>query len=196
MGRVTNPASLAPVETTDRVVMRPWTLDDADRLYDMRRRWEVVKWIGGQQMRDRREAVAWIEEQAARLAADPRFGMWAVVERSSGIPAGTVVLQPLPGGDGEVEIGWHFHPDSWGRGLATEAGLAMRQRGFAVGLEELWAVTDLRNHRSAAVCGRLGMRLLGVTHRWYPKPSLMFWIGARADQKPSLAPDEPAPAQP
>jgi hypothetical protein len=37
------------------------------------------------------------------------------------------------------------------------------------------------------------MRLLGVTHRWYTKPSLMFWIGARGDLKPTLDPDERAP---
>ena len=41
---------------------------------------------------------------------------------------------------------------------------------------------------------RIGMRLLGVTHRWYHAPSLMFWVGARVDQTPSLDPDEPAPA--
>jgi hypothetical protein len=36
------------------------------------------------------------------------------------------------------------------------------------------------------------MHLLGVTHRWYHEPSFMFWAGARAGQRPSLAPDEPA----
>jgi hypothetical protein len=37
----------------------------------------------------------------------------------------------------------------------------------------------LDNDRSARVCGRIGMRLLGITDRWYPEPSLMFW-GRRA----------------
>jgi hypothetical protein len=36
------------------------------------------------------------------------------------------------------------------------------------------------------------MHLLGVTHRWYHEPSLMFWAGTRDDQQPSLSPDEPA----
>jgi len=135
------------------------------------------------------EAVARIEQWSALLAADPRFGAWAAVERDTGIPAGTVLLKPLPDGDGEIEIGWHFHPDSWGRGLATEAASAVLARG----LDEVWAVTHLDNRASAAVCRRIGMRLLGVTYRWYHDPSLMFWVGARADQKPSLRPDEPAP---
>jgi RimJ/RimL family protein N-acetyltransferase len=56
-----------------------------------------------------------------------------------------------------------------------------------------WAVTYVANHRSARVCNKLGMRLLGMTHRWYDHPSLMFWIGAHPDQRPSIEPDEPAP---
>jgi RimJ/RimL family protein N-acetyltransferase len=49
----------------------------------------------------------------------------AVVERASGVPAGTVILRPLPDGAGEIEIGWHVHPDRWGRGFATEAAAAV-----------------------------------------------------------------------
>src|ERR1700736_2313012 len=145
-------------------------------------------------MADRREAIELIERNHRWLAAEPRFGSWAVIELSSGIPAGGVILRPLPDGDGEIEIGWHLHPDSWGRGLAGEAAGALLARGFVDGLEEIWAVTMLDNDRSARVCRRIGMRLLGVTHRWYHEPLLMFWAGARADQQPSLASDEPAPA--
>jgi RimJ/RimL family protein N-acetyltransferase len=180
------------VAETERVVIRPWRPGEADRLFDMLRRTEVVRWFGpaAKPMKDRGEALAHIERYGAALAADPRFGHWAAVERSSNTPAGTVVLKPLPDGDGEVEIGWHFHPDSWGRGLASEAAAALLARGFADGLEEVWAVTHLNNHRSIAVCRRIGMRLLGVTRRWYHEPSLMFWAGARDGQEPSLAADE------
>jgi RimJ/RimL family protein N-acetyltransferase len=191
---VTDSSRDAIVASTERAVIRAWRLGEADRLYDMHRRMEVARWIGGTPMLDRREAVVRIEQYRAWLAADPRFGAWAVVERSSDSPAGTVLLKPLPNGEGEIEIGWHLHPDSWGRGLASEAAAALLARGFAGGLEEIWAVTHLENHPSIRVCRRIGMQLLGVTHRWYHEPSLMFWTGTRADQQPSLAPDEPAPA--
>jgi RimJ/RimL family protein N-acetyltransferase len=189
---MTDIGDLPIVAETERLVIRPWHPDDADRLFDMLRRDEVVKWIGGQPMTERSEAVARIERYGAMLAAEPRFGAWAAVERASGMPAGSVVLKPLPDGAGEVEIGWHFHPDRWGRGLASEAAAALLARGFADGLDEIWAVTYLDNNPSVAVCRRIGMHLLGVTHRWYHEPSFMFWAGARAGQRPSLAPDEPA----
>jgi RimJ/RimL family protein N-acetyltransferase len=191
--RVILPSTPTVVAETERIVIRQWRTEEVDRLFDLLRRMEVAKWLGPtpEPMRHRDEAVARIQRWAADIAADPRFGAWAAVERASGIPAGTVLLKPLPDGDGEVEIGWHFHPDSWGKGLASEAAGTLLARAFACGLEEVWAVTHLDNHASIAVCRRIGMRLLGVTRRWYHEPSRMFWAGARDDQHPSLVAEEP-----
>lgn len=180
--------------TTSRLLIRPWRTEEADRFYDMHRRPEVAQWIGGTPMGTRSEALAVIERCSAQLADDPRFGSWAVVERSSGVPAGTVLLKPLPDAQGEIEIGWHLHPDRWGHGFATEAAAALLARAFADGLDEVWAVTHLDNHRSVAVCRKLGMRLLGVTERWYHEPVLMFWAGRGGDLEPSLEPDRAAPS--
>lgn len=178
---------------TERIIVRPWRLDEADRFFDMHRRMEVARWIGGRPMTDRGEADSVIQRMLDGLAADPRFGSWAVVERGARIAAGSVLLKPLPDGAGEIEIGWHLHPDSWGRGLATEAARGLLARGFSLGLEEIWAVIDLGNERSARVCEKLGMRLLGTTTRWYHKPTLMFWIGSHADERPTVGPDHPVP---
>jgi RimJ/RimL family protein N-acetyltransferase len=181
------------IAETRRVVIRAWQPEEADRLFDLLSRTEVVRWLGpAQPMQRREEALARIAVWAQTTAADSRFGSWAAVERDSGVPAGTVLLKPLPGGDGEVEIGWHFHPDSWGKGLASEAAGALLSRAFAIGLPEVWAVTDLDNRASMAVCERIGMRWLGVTHRWYEGPSQMFWAGREDGQQPSLMPDSPA----
>jgi RimJ/RimL family protein N-acetyltransferase len=182
------------IAETDRVILRPWRLDEADRFFDMHRRVEVERWIGEQPMTDLAEAEPDIQWMLDQLAADPRFGYWAVVERTVGVPAGTVLLKPLKNGAPQIEIGWHLHPDSWGRGLATEAAGALLARGFELGLAEIWAITQPDNLRSARVCEKLGMRLLGTTNRWHNQTFLMFWIGALAVRQPTLAPDHPAPA--
>jgi RimJ/RimL family protein N-acetyltransferase len=191
---VTDTEDSAGMIGTERLLIRPWSLDEVDRLFDLYRRREVTRWFAPAPMRDRAEAVERIERNLAGLAADPRFGSWAVVERDSGVPAGTVVLKRLPKGDGEIEIGWHLHPDRWGRGYASEAARALLARGFADGLQEVWAVTDPANHRSMAVCRRIGLRLLGITSRWYGEPSMMFWAGSDSRRVPSLSADEPLPA--
>jgi RimJ/RimL family protein N-acetyltransferase len=85
-----------------------------------------------------------------------------------------VILVPLPNIEGEVEIGWHLHPDAWGRGYATEAALAVLRHGFEAGLEEIHAVTHVDNWPSQAVCRRIGMKHRGVIRKWYAGPSEHF----------------------
>jgi RimJ/RimL family protein N-acetyltransferase len=103
--------------------------------------------------------------------------------------------QTLPDGEGEVEIDWQLHPDSWGKGFASEAAGAVLERGLADGPVEVCAVTYPDNHRSAAVCRRIGIQLLAITCRCYHEAHLMFWTGPRPGQEPSLEPDQPAPAK-
>jgi RimJ/RimL family protein N-acetyltransferase len=123
-------------------------------------------------MTDRNAASRVIERWNERNA-DPLYGIWAVEEKATGVVAGTVLLVPLPDpaepdeSKGEVEVGWHFHPDAWGRGLATESARGAIKHGFAAGLGEIYAVVRPDNHPSLAVCRRLGMRSLGLTSRWY-----------------------------
>jgi ribosomal-protein-alanine N-acetyltransferase len=59
----------------------------------------------------------------------------------------------------EVEIGWMLRPAVWGRGYATEAGIAVRDEAFErLGLEGIVAV-----HHPANVASRRVMEKLGMT---------------------------------
>jgi RimJ/RimL family protein N-acetyltransferase len=87
-----------------------------------------------------------------------------------------VLLLTLPNSEGEVEIGWHLHPDAWGHGYAPEAATAILRRGFEGGLPEIHAVTHLTNENSMRVCTKIGMEHRGVTHDWYEEPSQHYVI--------------------
>ena len=66
-------------------------------------------------------------------------------------PVGTILLLPLDdaaGLTGEVEIGWHLHPDYQGRGLATEAARALLSAAARAGRERVLALTDPDNAAS------------------------------------------------
>jgi RimJ/RimL family protein N-acetyltransferase len=188
---VSSDGDLGVVVETERLIVRPWHPDEADRLFDVLSRMDVVRGLGpsARPLKERAEAVALIERWTAGYGGGPTLGAWAIIERSSAVPAGTVLLRPAPDGDGEIEIGWSLHPDSWGKGLATEAASAVLGRAFAAGLQEVWTSVLPDNDRSAAVCRRIGTRLLGLSSRWYHEPGLIFWAGARDGQEPSLAPD-------
>jgi RimJ/RimL family protein N-acetyltransferase len=150
---------------TERLRLRAWTMspEDVARLVDLYGRDEVTRWIGGPPKVPPAELPA---RWSAVHAQDERFGCWAL-ELADGTVAGTVLLKPLPNGVGEVEVGWHLHPDSWGHGYATEAARAVIARGFEAGLPEVYAVVRPGNERSLAVCRRLGMDHIGRMRRWY-----------------------------
>lgn len=166
------------VATTERLVIRPWTEHDAEALLDIYSRWEVARWLGAepQAMETLDQAVRRAERWASFSEADPTYGVWCLSLRESGVPVGTVLLLPLAGGqaDGEVEVGWHLHPDHWGHGYATEAARAAIRRGVHAGLDQVLAVVNPDNHPSQAVCRRLGMEHVGRTDRYYGVPLEVF----------------------
>ena len=150
---------------TGRLLLRPWTTAPADlaRMTDMYEREEITRWVGGTRSVPPEELVS---RWATVHALDERHGCWAI-ERPDGVVAGTVLFKPLPNGVGEVEVGWHLHPDSWHHGYATEAARAVIAQGFEAGLPEVYAVVRPGNQASKAVCRRLGMEPLGRLRRWY-----------------------------
>jgi RimJ/RimL family protein N-acetyltransferase len=163
--------------STERLVIREWTDSPADlaRIYDIYRRDEIMRWLGGGKAL---ENPGQARELQSRWASYNQwhggaYGSWAIEVRESGLVAGTVLLRPLPepsdGGEsgGEVEIGWHLHPDSFKRGYATEAARGALAHGFHNGLREIHAIAKPDNAPSLAVMRRLGMRRLGRTNRWY-----------------------------
>src|SRR5215207_1198703 len=160
---------------TDRLQLRPWTTSAADlaRLTDLYSRAEIARWVGGTPSVPPAELVSrWGQVHAL----DDRYGCWAI-ERADSTVAGTVLFKPLPDGVGEVEVGWHLHPDAWGHGYATEAARGALELGFErYELPEIYAVAWPGNERSIAVMRRLGMSSRGRTQRWYGKETECYGI--------------------
>lgn len=80
-----------------------------------------------------------------------------------------------------IEVGWYFHPDSWGLGLASEAARSALAWGFAFGLDEILAVVRPGKDASMAVCRRIGMTAAGLTSAYYGTELELFRISAPHD---------------
>ena len=158
---------------TPRLLLRPFETDDAGFILDLYSRLEVQRYLGAtpKLMQDRSEALALIEAWAR--VDDGTCGIWAVQDKQGANLAGTLLLKSIPASgpprapSGDTEIGWHFHPDSWGRGYASEAGAAVLAHAFDAGLEQVVAVTNPANTASMRVCQRIGMQHRGSTDRYY-----------------------------
>lgn len=111
---------------------------------------------------------------------DRGWGPLAVIENASGNLIGYCGLFHIPDVNGrpEIEIGYRFARESWGRGYATEAVLAVRDWAFdSLGLTRLVAMIDPNNTASIRVAEKAGMEYeQDVVFEGYTHPDRVYAI--------------------
>lgn len=146
---------------TERLLLRPMTHADLDWFAALRGDPDVMRFIGAngpltyEQSRERldRYVSCWAQHE---------LGMFGVRPRGNAESIGWAGLQPLDGSD-EIEVGYAFGKDAWGRGMATEVARAVVRWGFTDrALERIVAVSYPENSASRRVMQKLGMRYEGT----------------------------------
>ncbi|WP_166389242.1 GNAT family N-acetyltransferase [Nocardioides ochotonae] len=152
---------------TERLLLRPARVDDADATYRIRSLPEVAQWITS--------APGEPASYAASFAEPERLARTLVVELAAdGGPGRGPVIGDLMlwVGDGwaqaevagaarasEAELGWVLDPAYAGRGLATEAVRALLETCFTtLGLRRVTAQCFADNTASWRLMERVGMR--------------------------------------
>jgi RimJ/RimL family protein N-acetyltransferase len=110
----------------------------------------------------RADAKAWLDRQLGRYA-DDGHGLWLALERETGAAVGQVglAMQQVEGVR-RPEIGWLLHRPFWGKGYATEAGVATRDAAFTRwGYRRVISLIRPLNAASRRVAERVGMRAGG-----------------------------------
>ena len=145
---------------TPRLVHRALSVDDAQAVFRFNGNSTVMEFTG--------EAL-WtsVEETAQRLADYPAFeqdgfGRWGCLYKPDDRIIGFSGFRFLPELN-EVDLGYRFLPEYWGRGLATESCLACLQFGFEViGFDHVIALVLPQNTGSIRVLEKIGMRDTGI----------------------------------
>ena len=105
------------------------------------------------------------------------WGLFVIVETSSGLSVGGIGFKGIPNERGEVEVGYGVCPSYQGRGVASEALDALCE--FARGrVDAIVAETDLDNVASQRVLEKCGFRSAGGDH------DLLRWRRDLADPVP------------
>jgi RimJ/RimL family protein N-acetyltransferase len=152
--------SLQQPISTERLVLRPYEAGDLDALADLQARHDVTRYLYWSP-RSRDEAAQSLEKKLAstRLASEGDILSLAVTPRAGGPLIGDLTLVYVSATHRLAEIGYLFHPDAQGRGLATEAARVLLTLAFAeMRCHRVMARLDARNDASAALLERLGMR--------------------------------------
>jgi ribosomal-protein-alanine N-acetyltransferase len=146
---------------TERLRLRPATLDDLDSWLAISRDAETL-WFG--------EPSSTLDDARTNLTKHVThhdqhgFGLWAVELRASGQVIGAAGLTHLDDSE-EIEVGYRFLKEHWGKGYATESASAAITFGFdELGLERIVAVTLPTNRASRRVMEKCGLHFVGVMH--------------------------------
>ena len=143
---------------TERLLLRPYRLEDLDDLHAMLSDPEHMRWYP--EPFSREGSLEWLERQIARQETRG-YALWIVEDRRTGAFLGTAgpALLTIEEAD-EVEIGWHTRPGRKGEGIAPEAGAAARDWAFAnLEVDHLIALVRPENRPSGRVAEKIGMHV-------------------------------------
>lgn len=121
----------------------------------------------------------------SRRAMEREVGkaVWAVEARTTGEFLGQCGLRPAatmdPNAGPEIDLAYHFIPDSWGKGYATEAVNAVLAHALGpLGLDAVMAVAMPDNVGSWRVVEKAGMRYEGSAS-YYGLDGLKKYVAER-----------------
>ncbi len=159
--------------TTERLILRQFTEDDAEHLRALDSDPEVMRYISPFAAPDVEACRARIRSRFLPFYAQyPSYGFWAVVEKASGDFLGWIHLKPALDypfhkeasyQPGDVDLGYRLIRTAWGKGYATEGSrVLVRKALMELDALQVVAVALIGNVASTRVMEKVGLRRIGT----------------------------------
>ncbi len=120
-----------PVLTTERLMLRKLTVDDAPEMFFLRADPEVLKFIDREPAKSVVEAIEFINMVNKILETNEGI-TWAIVQKGSPKIIGNICFWNVQKDNCRAELGYVLHPDWQGMGIMTEAVQSVLKYGFSV----------------------------------------------------------------
>jgi RimJ/RimL family protein N-acetyltransferase len=154
-------AALKVLET-DRLILRRLSDGDAEFILRLVNEPSWLRYIGNRGVRNLEDARAYILKGPVEMYSRLGFGLYLVELKAEGVPVGICGLIKRDSLE-DVDIGFAFLPEYWGRGYAFEAASAVMEYGRdALGLKRIVAITSADNESSARLLEKLGFQFDGM----------------------------------
>ncbi len=141
---------------TERLLIRPFEEKDIEASYITNLDAEVSRYTGDGGVVTRKEMERRIKEHVFGDYTKYGYGRMAVEWKDDRNFIGFCGLKYLPELD-EIDLGYRFMQQHWGKGIATEAGKAILDFGFSdLNLKRIIALVLPENHGSIRVLDKLG----------------------------------------
>lgn len=151
---------------TERLLLRPFTLDDAEVMfYSWASDPEVTKYLTWP-AHESVEVSRWVLSDWCSHYGEPDYYQWAIVPKELGEPIGSIAVVRADNQAQWVEIGYCIGKQWWHRGYVSEALKALIAFFFEeVGVGRIQARHDPRNPNSGAVMRKCGLVCEGTLRR-------------------------------
>jgi ribosomal-protein-alanine N-acetyltransferase len=148
---------------TERLILRWFTVDDIDVFNELGTNPQIIRYVGNQPFASFDVAKQTLTATALNDYATYGYGRFACVWKYTGRVIGFCGPKFLPD-TGDVDLGYRFLPNFWGRGLATESSLAsIDYARDQLGLQRLVGWVHPENVASARVLTKLGFSFARTT---------------------------------
>jgi [ribosomal protein S5]-alanine N-acetyltransferase len=139
-----------------RMEFRHWRADDVGLAMSLWGDPRVTRYLSASGVFERSDVEARVARELTHQAAHG-IQYWPLFLRESGGFVGCCGLKPYDLPTGILELGFHFSPEHWGRGLATEAARAVITFAFdTLRAEALFAGHHPENAASQRALERIG----------------------------------------
>lgn len=143
---------------TERLVLRQFSLDDAEFILELLNEPSFIQNIGDRGVRTLDDARAYILRVPVKSYEQHGFGLYLVILKESSESIGMCGLIKRDTLE-DVDIGYAFLPKFWSKGYAIESALAVKAYARdVIGLKRLVAITDPENQASIRVLEKIGLR--------------------------------------
>ena len=142
-----------PIVETERLLLRPVTLDDAEEMFEYASDRENTRYTfpTNQSLEETKNNIAQF------YLANP-LGRWGIELKSNGKFIGTIDLHKIDPALKKAVIGYIINKKYWNQGLTTEANRAVIELAFEkIGMNKLIALHDKDNPASGKVMEKSGM---------------------------------------
>ncbi|MCH2231193.1 MAG: GNAT family N-acetyltransferase [Crocinitomicaceae bacterium] len=146
--------------TTERLILREIESSDAEDLFEMDSKIEVMKYIGIPPLKKIEEVYPMINMLQEQYKENG-IGRWAVELKSTGEVIGWSGLklhdEEIDGNINFYELGYRFKPQHWAKGYATESSKAWMDYAFhKIETDNVFGMTDPRHKNSKKVLMKMG----------------------------------------
>jgi len=155
---------------TDRLILRPLTLDDSENVFRYASDPDVTRYMDWSTHLSMETSREWIQLTLDQWNDQQEYTWGITFKQNWNNIVGAIGCSEMAF---KVSFGYVLDKKHWGKGIATEASKTLVDGLSRIeGVRRIWATCDCENTASANVLSKSGCVREGILHNWLIRPNL------------------------